>query len=72
VSPPVGSIAINCAIGSGDDLIGTDVFPLASKSLITLAQADVQRERDVEFNLATRLLSADGGSYKAYFDVDFI
>jgi hypothetical protein len=64
--------AINRAIGSGDDLIGTDVFPLAPKSLITLAQADVQRERDVEFNLATRLLSADGGSYKAYFDVDFV
>ncbi|OXM68464.1 LGFP repeat-containing protein [Amycolatopsis vastitatis] len=64
--------AINSAIGSGDDLIGTDVFPLAPKSLIELARAELQRERDVEFNLATKLLSADGGSYKAYFDVDFV
>jgi hypothetical protein len=62
---------INNALGSGDDLIGTDVFPLAPKPLIALARAELQRERDVEFNLATQLLTGEG-AYKAYFDVDFL
>jgi LGFP repeat len=62
---------INHAIGTGDDLIGTDVFPLAPKALIALARAPLQRERDVEFNLATALLTGEG-AYKAYFDVDFL
>jgi hypothetical protein len=63
--------AINSAIDTGDDLIGTDVFPLAPKALIALARAELQRERDVEFNLATALLTGEG-AYKAYFDVEFL
>jgi hypothetical protein len=62
--------AINDALDTGDDLIGTDVFPLRPKALIGLARADRQRERDVEFHLATRLLTGEG-AYKAYFDVSF-
>ncbi|WP_157987978.1 LGFP repeat-containing protein [Jiangella endophytica] len=62
--------AINDAIDSGDDTIGTAVFPLAPKALIGLAQAPRQRERDVEFHLATPLLTGEG-AYKAYFDVTF-
>jgi hypothetical protein len=62
--------AINDAIDSGDDLIGTDVFPLAPKAVIGLARANRQRERDVEFHLATQLLTGEG-AYKAYFDVTF-
>lgn len=60
--------AINDAIDSGDDTIGTAVFPLAPKALISLARAPLQRERDVEFHLATPLLTGEG-AYKAYFDV---
>ena len=63
--------AINNALDTGDDLIGTDVFPLAPKALIGLARANRQRERDVEFHLATRLLEGEG-AYKAYFDVKFV
>jgi hypothetical protein len=63
--------AINRTIGSGDDMIGTDVFPLAPKSLIALARADLQQERNVQFNLATQLLTGEG-AYKAYFDVDLL
>lgn len=62
--------AINDAIDSGDDTIGTAVFPLAPKSLIGLARSPLQRERDVEFHLATPLLTGEG-AYKAYFDVTF-
>lgn len=63
--------AINDALDTGDDLIGTDVFPLAPRALIQFARADRQRERDVEFHLATRLLTGEG-AYKAYFDVNFV
>jgi LGFP repeat len=60
--------AINDAIDSGDDLIGTAVFPLAPRAVIGLARAPRQRERDIEFHLATPLLRGEG-AYKAYFDV---
>ncbi len=60
--------AVNSALDTGDDLIGTDVFPLAPKELIRLAGLDRQRERDVDFHLVTGLLTGEG-AYKAYFDV---
>lgn len=60
--------AINDAIDSGDDTVGTAVFPLAPKALIGLARSPRQRERDVDFHLATPLLTGEG-AYKAYFDV---
>lgn len=67
---PIAS-AINDAIDTGDDLIGTDVFPLSPKEVIRLAKEPLSHERDIDFNLETALLTGEG-SYKAYFDVDFL
>lgn len=69
---PALTDAINGLLGTADDTVGTAIMPLAPKTLVDLGRGPMQRERDVGYRLATPLLSGDGGSYKAYFDVQLL
>ena len=64
--------AINSALGTDDDWIGDRTHTFGPKALIEVAATPRLRERDIEFHFGHEgnPISGDGGSYKAYFDVD--
>lgn len=65
---PVISKGVNELLGTGDDVIGNITIPLTLKQVIVLAARTGQlTEKQIQYNLATPLLTGDGGSYKGYF-----
>ncbi|WUD70276.1 hypothetical protein OG937_45975 [Streptomyces sp. NBC_00510] len=62
--------ALDGAIGSAEDFIDQAVLAISARQLLTTWQQPLQYERDVEYDLATPLLSGQGGAYKAYFDIE--
>lgn len=66
---PVIVDAINGLLGTEDDTIGTQPVKLTAKQLCVLTAAGHAAERDVRFHVASPLVSGDGASYKAYFDI---
>jgi hypothetical protein len=64
--------AINSAVGTDDDWIGDRTYTFGPKAMIELAATAPLRERDIEFRFGHQgnPISGDGGSYKAYFDVE--
>ncbi|MGH2557533.1 MAG: LGFP repeat-containing protein [Thermomicrobiales bacterium] len=66
---PVVVDAVNEELHTQDDYLGTDPIALSARQMCMLTTAPLQNERGVEFHVATNLMSADGASYKAYFDV---
>lgn len=61
--------AITGLLGFEDDHLGDDALVLTSKRLITLANSPTQRFQNIDWQFESRLISADGGSWKCYFDV---
>jgi hypothetical protein len=68
VGPDIAE-AINSLLDTGDDRIGVATTVLSAKALCTLVAAPLQQERNVVFHVATDLISGQGASYKAYYDV---
>lgn len=66
---PVIVDGINDLLGTADDTIGTQPVKLTAKHLVASVAAAHQKERDVQFHIASPLVSGDGASYKAYFDI---
>jgi hypothetical protein len=66
--------AINEALGTGDDTIGSTVFSKTPHELYQLARDGGRaHEQDIEYQFGHEvLLSGHGGSYKTYFDVVLI
>jgi hypothetical protein len=54
----------------GDDKLGEETLALSAKQMVVLAARTSNTwERGVGFKLSTKLMSADGASYKVYFGI---
>lgn len=60
---------INDVAGTEDDLLDVKSFAITAKNMVTLARAPRANLKGIEWQLETPLMSGDGASYKAYFDV---
>ncbi|MGB8386130.1 MAG: hypothetical protein WCG47_33665 [Dermatophilaceae bacterium] len=61
--------AVNDALDTGDDPLGTQTRFLSRRELTDLVSAVRQYVDDVEFTFQSSLFTGDGASYKACFDV---
>jgi hypothetical protein len=60
---------INELLGTADDVLDTQSFTITAKQMVTLARAPRQNLEGIEWQLETPLMSGNGASYKAYFDI---
>ncbi|RHW27400.1 hypothetical protein D0Z08_09635 [Nocardioides immobilis] len=60
---------LNDTFDFGDDLIGTTSLYLSARQLRELASAPWQEQAGLQFKVDSPLISGDGASYKAVFDV---
>lgn len=69
IAPEVTNV-INEGIDTGDNRIGDTTIYLTPKQMVLLAvRTDAVWERGVSYKVATPLLSGEGGTYKAYFNL---
>lgn len=66
---PTITDAVNELLGTEDDLIGTVGLALSPTDMTRLARAERQNFHNIQAHLESPLISGDGASYKAYFDV---
>jgi hypothetical protein len=69
VTGPAITDFINNALGTEDDFIGSVVLALSPEDMQRLARAELQDFHGIKARLESPLISGDGSSYKAYFDV---
>jgi hypothetical protein len=60
---------LNEALGTDDDFIGTVSVVLTPQQMLQLSRSPRRDFEDIEAHIETPLISGDGASYKAYFDV---
>jgi hypothetical protein len=68
ISPAIVD-AVNDLLDTDDDTIGIATTILSAKQMVTLAGAPTQREKNIDFHVATPLLTGEGAAYKGYYDV---
>jgi hypothetical protein len=61
--------AFNDILGTGDDVIGTVELALTPTDMTRLAGTERQNFEGIQAHLESPLISGEGASYKAYFDV---
>jgi hypothetical protein len=69
VALPAITDAVNDLLGTGDDIIGTVGLVLSPEDMVRLSRSGRQDFFGIKAHLETPLISGDGSSYKAYFDV---
>jgi len=69
VVKPALTDAINELIGTADDVIGTVPLALTPKDMLRLTRQGPQDFFGIMAHVESPLISGQGGSYKAYFDV---
>jgi hypothetical protein len=62
--------AIDSALGSEDDHVGQTVLAIPAKDLCWRWQQPFLAERDIQYDLATDLITDDDAGYKAYFEIE--
>lgn len=67
---PAITDAITDLLGTDDDLVGTVVMSFSPDDMMRLIGAGRQDFFGINAHLESPLISGDGGSYKAYFDVE--
>jgi hypothetical protein len=70
VAQPAITDAVNELLGTEDDLIGTVGLALTPKDMMRLTRVGRQDFHGIQAHLESPLISGDGASYKAYFDVE--
>jgi hypothetical protein len=60
---------INDLLGTEDDTVGTVGIALTPNDMMSLSTAERQNFHGIQAHLESLLISGDGASYKAYFDV---
>ena len=69
IALPAITDGVNELLGSEDDVIGTVELGLTPKDMLRLTRVGQQDFHGVQAHLESPLISGDGGSYKAYFDI---
>jgi hypothetical protein len=69
IAGPAITDAVNGLLGTEDDFIGTVGLALSPEDMVRLSHADRQDFYGIKAHLESPLISGDGASYKAYFDV---
>ena len=70
VAEPAITEAVNEALQNDDDLVGTVGLALTPKDMMRLTRVGRQDFHGIQAHLESPLISGDGASYKAYFDVE--
>jgi hypothetical protein len=63
---------INGALGTADDFIGQVSLVITPKDMVRLTRAEHQNFHGVLWQLDSPLISGEGASYKAYFDIQAV
>ncbi|HZR96057.1 MAG TPA: hypothetical protein VFA56_10200 [Gaiellaceae bacterium] len=69
VAKPALTDAINDLIGTGEDILGTVPLAVTPKDMMRLTRVGQQSFSGVMAHLESPLISGQGASYKAYFDI---
>ena len=72
IASPAITNFVNELLGTEDDVIGTKALALTPKDLMRLTRAGRQDFHGIQAHLESPLIAGDGGSYKAYFDVEVV
>lgn len=67
---PAITDAVNELLGTEDDLVGSVGLPLTPKDMMRLTRVGRQDFHGLQAHIESPLISGDGASYKAYFDIE--
>jgi hypothetical protein len=61
--------ALNDGLDTGDDQLGVVSMVITAKDMVTMTRAQLRHEKAIAFHIETPIISGEGASYKAYFDI---